>query len=192
MLTLTTKLEAVNTMLSVIGDSPVNSLTTGLVDARLAESILDATSREVQAKGWHFNRETKFRIAPTLDGELILPANCLKVDGVTQDRDIDLVQRGTRLYNRRNHTYKVGKTVEVDMVVLLGFEELPEAARNFITIRASRIFQNRTVGSDTLNGFEAADEQAALIELQDHEADTADCSIFDNYSVMRVLDRSIT
>lgn len=192
MLTLTTKLEAVNTMLSVIGDSPVNTLNSGLVDARLAESILDATNREVQAKGWHFNRESKFRIAPTLDGELLLPSNCLKVDGVTQDRDLDLVQRGTRLYNRISHTYKIGKTVEVDMVVLLDFEELPEAARNYIMIRAARIFQNRTVGSDTLNGFEAADEQAALIEMQDHEADTADCSIFDNYSVARVLDRSIS
>ena len=37
----TTVLEAVNTMLTSIGEAPVNSLTSGLEDAELAESILD-------------------------------------------------------------------------------------------------------------------------------------------------------
>ena len=45
-LTATTKLEAVNTLLSSIGEAPVNSLTSGLVDAELAETILDSTSRK--------------------------------------------------------------------------------------------------------------------------------------------------
>lgn len=191
MLAPTTKLEAVNTMLSAIGESPVSSLSSGLVDAELAISILDATSREVQSKGWHFNREYSFSITPTTAGEIILPVNCLKVDGIEQNIDLDLVQRGRKMYNRRSHSFVVGKSVAVDMVVLLDFEEIPEAARNYITVRAARIFQNRTVGSDTLNGFEVADEQTALIELLDMEGDTADHTIFDNSSVYRVLDRNI-
>lgn len=191
MLAPTTKLEAVNTMLSAIGESPVSSLNSGLVDAELAISILDATSREVQSKGWHFNREYNFSITPTTTGEIVLPMNCLKVDGITQNQELDLVQRGRKLYNRRSHSFVVSQSVAVDMVVLLDFEEIPEAARNYITVRAARIFQNRTVGSDTLNGFEVADEQAALIELLDMEGDTADYSIFDNSSVYRVLDRNI-
>ena len=191
MLAPTTKLEAVNTMLSAIGDSPVNSLASGLVDAELAEKILDATSREVQSKGWHFNREFKFRITPTAEGLIVLPTNCLKVDGIEQTADQDLVQRGNKLYNRRSHTFAVATSVEVDMVVLLDYEELPEAARNYIMVRAARIFQNRTVGSDTLNGFEVNDENVAWVELLDMEGETADYTIFDNSSVLRVLDRNI-
>ena len=37
----TTVLEAVNTMLSSIGEAPVNSLASGFEDAELAESIIN-------------------------------------------------------------------------------------------------------------------------------------------------------
>ena len=53
-LSATTKLEAVNIMLSTIGENPVNSLTSGLVDAELAETILGSVSKAVQSEGWNF------------------------------------------------------------------------------------------------------------------------------------------
>ena len=46
----TTELEAVNIMLSSIGEAPVNSLSSGLVDAELAQTTLHNVSREVQAQ----------------------------------------------------------------------------------------------------------------------------------------------
>ncbi len=50
--TRTTELEAVNTILSTIGESPVNSLTGTLpVDATTALNVLDEISREVQSAG---------------------------------------------------------------------------------------------------------------------------------------------
>lgn len=192
-MTPTTKLEAVNIMLSSIGSSPVNSLTSGLVDAEMAETILDATSRDTQSMGWHFNTEINFRISATLGtGEILLPANCLKVDGIVSETEFDLVQRGGRLYDRKNHTYNIGKTVTVDMVVLLDFEETPEACRRYVTLKAARVFQDRAVGSAELHGFQERDELRAFVELKDAEADTSDQTIFDNYSVSRVLDRAIS
>lgn len=191
MLTPTNKLEAVNTMLTAIGNSPVSSLESGLVEAELAETILNATSREVQSQGWHFNREFDFPLVPSFSGEIVLPSNCLKVDTMTQGTDLDLVQRGQRLYNRKEHTYKVGKTVNADIVLFLDFTELPEIARNYIVIKATRVFQDRVLGSDTLHGFQKQDEELARIAFMELEADTADYSIFDNSSVTRVLDRNI-
>lgn len=191
-MTPTTKLEAVNIMLSSIGESPVNSLTSGLVDAEMAETILDATSRDTQSMGWHFNTEVNYRIAPIASGEILLPANCLRVDGITTETQFDLVQRGGKLYDRKNHTYLIGTTVTVDMVVMLDFEEMPEAARRYVTLKSARVFQDRAVGSAELHGFQERDELRALVELKDMEADTADHTIFDNYSVARVLDRSIS
>jgi len=89
-------------------------------------------------------------------------------------------------------TFIIGENVKVDMVLLLDFEELPEAARRFVTLKAARVFQDRAVGSAELHGFQEKDEMRAWVEMRDAEADTADYSIFDNYGVARVLDRSIS
>lgn len=78
------------------------------------------------------------------------------------------------------------------MVIMLDFEQLPEAARRFITLKGARVFQDRAVGSAELHGFQERDELRALVELKDMEADTADYTIFDNYAVSRVFDRSIS
>lgn len=190
-MTPTTKLEAVNIMLSSIGDSPVNSLNSGLVDAEIAETILNGINREIQGKGWHFNTEIKMKLSPSIDNEIALPQNCLRVDRTVTDKDEDVIQRGGRLYNKTTHSFILKSPVEVDMVVLLDFEDIPEAARRYITIRASRIFQDRVVGDETLHTFQQSDEMQAMVELMDEEAITADYSIFDNYDVARVLHRGI-
>lgn len=192
MLLASTKLEAINTMLSVIGESPVNTLDdNGVVDAVMARNILEGVDREVQSRGWHWNTEDTYSLAPTFpDGELILPANTLRVDTVYPHQDIDVVQRGLRLYDRTNHTYQFTKALRVDLVVALAWENMPEAARRYITIRAARTFQDNVVGSETLSRFTQRDELRALAVLMDAEAETADLNVLTgNYSVYRVLDR---
>lgn len=189
MLSPTTELEAINTMLSTIGESPVNTVEdTGNVDVVIARQILQSVSREVQARGWHFNTEKNYNITPNSDGYLVLPNTVLKVDTVYPDDSKDVVVRGSKLYDRENHTYVFTDAVKVDMTVLLTFDELPEVARNYVTIRASRIFQERVVGSDTLQAFNSQDEARAMVSLMEYEADTADLNILSgNYSVYRIL-----
>ena len=189
MLSPTTELEAINTMLSTIGESPVNAVEdTGNVDVVIARQILQSVSREVQARGWHFNTEKNYTITPDSAGYLVLPNTVLKVDTVYPDSSKDVVVRGSRLYDREKHTYVFTDAVKVDMTILLTFDELPEVARNYATIRASRIFQERVVGSDTLHAFNSQDEARAMVSLMEYEADTADLNILSgNYSVYRIL-----
>ena len=60
-ITPTTELQAVNTMLSTIGEAPVNSITgTTTVDVSVAKNILDETSMSVQSQGWNFNTHTNY------------------------------------------------------------------------------------------------------------------------------------
>ena len=189
MLSPTTELEAINTMLSTIGESPVNTVEdTGNVDVVIARQILQSVSREVQARGWHFNTEINYTITPDSEGYLVLPNTVLKADTVYPDSSKDVVVRGSKLYDRENHTYVFTNAVKVDMTILLTFDELPEVARNYVTIRASRIFQERVVGSDTLHAFNSQDEARAMVSLMEYEADTADLNILSgNYSVYRIL-----
>ena len=188
----TTELEAVNQMLAAIGESPVNTLeNNGVVDAVLARQILKNVSRQYQAMGWHWNTEQAFEITPTSpDGFLIPPTNTLKIDLV--DGDLDLVQRGARLYDRVNHTYQFTKSYKFDIVVFLPFEELPEAARQFFMLEAGVRFQANFVGSQTLNAFTERDAARAWVILLNAEGDTADHNILDNAPVARVMDRVTT
>lgn len=188
--TVTTKLEATNVMLTAIGESPVNTITSSTTtDVSIAIQILDNVSREVQSVGWHFNTDTNYLLAKNTSNQIVLPTNCLRVDNSHKDADLDLVERGRKLWDRENHTYTITKDIRVNITWFLEFTELPETARRYITIRAARIFQDRMLASETLHAFHQVDELSALSALKEHEGDTRDHSIFDNYSTYRVIDR---
>ena len=161
-----------------------------MVDAAVALRTLVNVSREVQKNGWHWNTEVNFPLAPDTDGFLQLPASTLKVHTVGSDADLDVIQRGQRLYDRINHTYVFTRAITVELVVMLDFEEIPEAARSYITLRAARRFQQNAVGSTELAGFQAQDELRALVDVQNAEAETQGFRLLsDNGSVARVLAR---
>jgi hypothetical protein len=188
--TVTTKLEAINVMLTAIGESPVNTITSSTTtDVSIAIQILDNVSREVQSVGWHFNTDTNYLLAKNSSDQIVLPSNCLRVDNSNKDADLDLVERNRKLWDRENHTYTITKDIRVNITWFLEFTELPETARRYITIRAARIFQDRMLASETLHAFHQVDELSALSALKEHEGDTRDHSIFDNYSTYRVIDR---
>jgi len=189
----TTELDAVNIMLGTIGESPVATLTgaTAMVDVDMAVQVLREVTTQVQEEGWHFNTETNWPLTPALDtGEIALPANCIQIDATTETQGLDVVARGTRLYNRVSHSYSFSGTLLVDMVVLLPFEEIPQAARHYIAVRAARVYQQRMVGSQTLGAFSDRDEARARSALRKLDANTADYNILNgSWSVTRVLNR---
>lgn len=185
----TTKLDAVNTMLSAIGEAPVNSLSSGLVEAEIAETILNTVDREVQSMGWHFNTELSKSFAKDTNGEIPLGVDVLRADATLEANSKDLVQRGQKMYDRKNHTFNIDATVKLDVVVQLNFDDLPEVAKRFITLRSTRIFQDRVVGSNTLHDFQLRDEQMALMELKEFDQSADDNNIFDNYDVYGIIDR---
>ena len=189
----TTKLEAVNVMLTSIGEAPVNSLISGLEDAELAETILESVNKETQSKGWIFNTDLKVTLSPNTDNQIVLATNYLRVDTRTTLRSNtkDIVERGRKLYDRIGNTFTFTDNVIVDAVILLDFTDIPEVARRYITIRSARIFQDRVLSSPNIHGFQLVDEQQAYIELQDYQAETADFNIFDNYDTFAPLDRNI-
>ena len=73
---------------------------------------------------------------------------------------------------------------------LLDFENIPEQARRYITIRASRIFHDRTLGANALHRFSRQDELVALSILKQAEASVADHNIFNSYDQFTTVARS--
>ena len=190
---LTTKLEAVNTMISVIGESPVNTIT-GVslpITAIQAISTLDETSRAVQSEGWHCNTEHEYELTPDSNtSKITLPNNTLKFDlDPLLYTDTDPVQRGLKLYDRKNHTEVWTKNVKGTITFELEFEDLPEQIRHYVTVKAARIFANRFIGNREIEGFTMREEIEAKARAIDSDSENADRSIFDNYSILRIIDR---
>jgi hypothetical protein len=184
-----TKLDSVNICLSSMGEPTVNSLDGAAVDAQMASDLVDETTRSVQGFGWHWNRE-RYVLSPNTAGEIILPANTLRVDTIEDSQGVDVVQRGGKLFDKSKSSYVFDKPLTLEIYVQLTFDQLPFAAKQFITIRAARTLQQRLLGSETLAKFHEADEQRAWISLQQEEAETYDGNmLYDSWSTRRIVTR---
>jgi len=191
-MTHTTELEAVNTILATIGESPVNSLS-GLLpaDASQALSTLREVSRAVQTQGWSFNKEKDYPLPRDGGGSINLPASTLRVEVSRFDYpDVECVQRGTRLYDRKGHTYTFAADLVAEtLVVGLEWPDLPEAARRYVTIKAARTFNDRNPSSDLLHAFSEPNEQDARRVLQADASDADDLNVLTSPGVRDILRR---
>lgn len=191
-LTATSKLESVNTMLTAIGEIPVSSITSATTnDVSIAISILESTSREVQSRGWFYNTDLNYNLVPNNNNQIELPANTLRVELEGSSRSKNYVERNRKLYDRYNNTFTISDSVKVTIVFYLEFENIPEVARQYITIRAARIFQDRMLVSSELHKFHEIDELQAYMALKEAEGDIGRHNILTgNYDVYRILDRA--
>lgn len=198
----TTELESINIMLAAIGEAPINSLTGTLpVDARLAQSTLTEVNKEVQSEGWSFN--TEIDVTLTRDGSnnhISLSTDVLRVDpNIHQHTTIDAIQRGLKLYDRLNNKYEFDEDLICTVVYFRTFDEIPEPARRYITIKAARIFVDRLVSDDGLRTYTQQDEERARAILMETDLANGDhnllrgdpslTSVFDTYSPANALIR---
>lgn len=192
--TRTSELEAVNTILSTIGEAPLNTLSGSLpVDGTIAKNVLSEVSREVQSQGWHFNTHYKVTLSRDTDNKIPLATNIVRVEIDPRQYSkisYDVVQRNNFLYNlaKNEETFDTNFK-DVTVVYLLPFDEIPEQAKRYITIRSARIFHDRTLGANTIHKFSQEDEAKSLSILKQAESHTGDYSIFDTpeqaYTVIR-------
>ena len=153
-----TKLQAVNTIISNIGQAPVTNLESGNPLVEMAEQILDEISISVQAEGWEYNTERGYPFTPNTSNEIVIPDNVLQLDSTPGDGKQTVIRNG-KLYDRVKHTYTFDGQQKLDVMWLFDFESLPEAFKNYIAIRAANVFAGRSVGSK-----EAVIARATLME----------------------------
>ena len=192
--TRSTELEAVNVILSTIGEAPLNSLSGSLpVDGTVAKNVLSEVAREVQSAGWHFNTHYKATLTRDTNNKIPVGTNVVRVEldpNLVSKADYDLVQRDGFLFNMAKNTDIFDRNFEdVTQVLLLAFNEIPEQAKRYITIRSARVFHDRTLGANTLHKFSSEDEARSLSVMKQAEMATGDNTIFDsdlqNYIVNR-------
>lgn len=178
----TTELEAVNAMLDSIGEAPIDSLVDiEAPDAGTALRNLRVVGKTVQLAGWSWNTDDDVTIAPNEDGQLVLPANTMKVIPSEHRYGSRITHRGNRLYDAAKQTDIFTTPIKVTLVVALPFEEMPEAARQYVMLLAAERFQEGALGSATLDKFAQDARTLAMQSLQASEAETAGYNvIYDN------------
>jgi hypothetical protein len=151
----TTELEAVNTMLRIIGNSPINTLN----ETELFNNI----------EAFEINRDAT-------TNNVFLPDNTLRVR--SWDINERYIQKGNKLYNRIENTFKFEENPIVELTTLEAFEDLPEPARYYILIRSSRKLQTSVVGSQTLFGFTLQEEEMAQQNLEAFDSEIDRFNLF--------------
>jgi len=171
----TTKLQAVNTLLSIIGEAPVNSLVPPLTgDTSLADSVLDEISKEIQGEGWSWNTMLYDKIPLDVNGHSTLPSNTLAVrfNPVSYPSQ-RFVLRGIKLFDRVKNTYDLRGSLGValtgttqsdlvaEIIEELDWDDVPETGKRYIMIRSGRIFSNRAITSTSIEAYTQEDEENA-------------------------------
>jgi hypothetical protein len=163
-----TELDAVNIILKNDGEYPVSSLDEGgFSEAATAQETLTEISRSVQDGGWAFNTDYRRLLTPdSFTSEITLPTDTLWVRPAYTTAGRPLVERNRRLYDLEENSYSFTSPVYVDICQMLEFVELPSAARYYIAIRASRVYQARSTGSGSQNNMTDDDEREARAALK--------------------------
>ena len=172
-----TKLAAVNTIISNIGQAPVTTLETGNPLVEMAEQILAEISRSVQSEGWVFNTEFHYPFGRDGNKFIRIPTNVLALDTAKHHKNRATI-RNNQLYDKVNHTFVWDTDMELDVIWLFSFEELPEAFKNYITIRSANVFAGRSIGSTEAVKFGEREEIFARASALEHDTQQGDYTVF--------------
>jgi hypothetical protein len=174
----TSFLEAVNRVLQMMGEAPVNSLDGQYGLGQQAQDALNSTSRQVQADSWSFNTDRQRLLQRNQDNEIQVGVNVVRVVvDALQYPAADVVQRGNRLYDRKAGSYQFGIDLHADVTYALEWDELPEYARQYITVRAGRILQESILGSADLTRINQQQEAEVRAMFLDEETAVNDHSM---------------
>jgi hypothetical protein len=187
---LMTKLDAINAMLESVWEAPISTLdVSGVASVAMAKRVLDKTLINILARGWAFNTEDELTLTPDTSQNINLGVNVIECDTTGVDKDIDVVMRGLRLYNRADHTFAFAAPIKVRQILLLDFEDLPQSARTYIALQAARVFRDKWNQNDTSSGI-SPEEAEALRNVEESEGQQQDNNVFtDSYSVANILCR---
>jgi hypothetical protein len=167
------ELEAVNMLLAAVGEAAVSSLETATtVDVTQAKNLLSNINREVQQKGWHFNTEWDVVLSLDSDSRIPLGTTVLSIYSPTKMTTIRGREGSPFLYDLDNNTFTWTASInDAVTITLLDFEDIPQTARQYITTKAARIFQEEIIGQVSAEAVNRQEETEAYADLLDDEGE---------------------
>lgn len=183
---MSTELDIINAMLAAVGSNGVTS-TVGRHPALIkALPILNRTNTQLQNYGHWFNTDKGLTLTADAEGEFVVPQTTLRAD--TTIKSLPYVRRGRRMYDPKNHTYKLDETsLDIDVVIQLDYEYLPFAAWD--VIRAKSVWHMLIAAeADQITLNAAADDVKETKLFFDRERRSqSDTSLRNNPAYARIM-----
>jgi hypothetical protein len=178
-LTPMTELQAVNLLLSAIGEAAVSSLETATtVEVTQAKNLLSNVNRAAQQKGWHFNTEWDVVLTRDSDDRIPLSESILSVYQPGQLMTIRGRSGSMYAYDLDNNTFIWTKNLNNAVTItLLDFIDSPNTFRQYVTTRAARIFQEEIIGQVSAETVNRQEEAEAYADLLDDDAERAGLNV---------------
>lgn len=173
------ELEAVNLLLSAIGEAAVSSLETATtVEVTQAKNLLSNVNRAAQQKGWHFNTEWDVVLTRDTDDRIPLSESILSVYQPGQLMTIRGRSGSMYAYDLDNNTFTWTKNLNNAVTItLLDFIDTPNTFRQYVTTRAARIFQEEIIGQVSAETVNRQEEAEAYADLLDDDAERAGLNV---------------
>ena len=173
------ELEAVNLLLSAIGEAAVSSLETATtVEVTQAKNLLSNVNRAAQQKGWHFNTEWDVVLTRDADDRIPLSESILSVYQPGQLMTIRGRSGSMFAYDLDNNTFTWTKNLNNAVTItLLDFIDTPNTFRQYVTTRAARIFQEEIVGQVSAETVNRQEEAEAYADLLDDDAERSGLNV---------------
>ena len=204
------KVQAVNRLLATIGVAPLTDTgvdATDLANALpltvdLAQTALDNVSRDLQSTTWGFNTERNVEFTADGDGELQLDGatyagvyvSSFDFDEPTSLDPIIKTDGGVqKIWDRKSKSFTAfssGSIYKATVSYYLQWEDLPEAVKAYVMARASREYQLQMVGNPEMDQMLVTQMLLAQQNLTEFEAAQFDYTIFDNYDIFKIIERT--
>jgi hypothetical protein len=132
-----TELEIVNHMLFTVGEGIKNTLVTQHPSVVQARAILASTNKDFQGRGWWFNRENEFTLAQDENGNVALPTDTMECEIIVSStppiqNTAQYVVRAQKIYDTVNHTFNIGQSLLVNLVIMQSIPDLPHKAATYL------------------------------------------------------------
>jgi len=173
-----TELSAVNSILGAIGQSPITVLNFQNPEISYIYNIFEEVIKDTLNEGWHFNTENHVKVSPDSSGNITIPTNYLRYDlsDGQADRQMDLVKRGGKLYDLVNHTDVFDHDMELDVVYMYTFTDIPSAHQRYIISKSSTRAAAQLVTNPQLVKLLQQQEAQARATLMEYECQQGDPS----------------
>lgn len=184
---MTSLLEAVNRVLALTGEEPVNSLDTDFPQVSIVLNIITNQSRQIQQKGWWFNEESKIKLIPNIEKRIVLPENVLNCSIINDNGNF--IQRGDTIFNKLGQTYEFEHPLCADIVRFLEWTELPQIAREYVIAQARLNYNQDFFNDQNLKQDLYMESQKLWIELREKHINNLDLNVLKNVSIRETLRR---
>lgn len=181
------ELAAVNDILAAIGEPPVSTLEGDAnADVANARRILNKLNRQIQSKGWTFNIEEGVTLQPDVYSHMIdYSSDYLSM--MSNGGKSQYINRGGYVYDRSANTDRFPNGIQVNLIRLREFDEMPECFRTLIVTKAARQFNSRFFGAPEVDGVLQEEEAEAKQACFEYELDYGNYNMLDGDSFVQGL-----